>query len=111
MSGVRAKYRNRKTEVDGITFDSLREARRYAELCLMERAGQISDLQRQVVFELAPSVRIHGRKRPSLRYVADFVYMERGEQVVEDVKGVITEGYRIKRHLLMAIHGIEIREV
>lgn len=116
MSGAKVKrrtpkYRNRKTELDGITFDSLREAKRWRELCLLQRAGQITELQRQVPFELAPSVRINGRKRPPLRYIADFVYQERGEPVVEDTKGVITEGYRIKRHLMLATHGIAIREV
>lgn len=106
-----SKYGNRKTMVDGITFDSLAEAKRYSLLKVLERAGQITDLQRQVKFELAPPVRLGGRGRPALRYFADFVYLQDGERVVEDVKGKATEGYRIKRHLMKAIHGIEIKEV
>lgn len=106
-----SKYGNRKTIVDGITFDSKAEAKRYSVLKLLERAGEITDLQRQVKFELAPPVRLGGRGRPALRYIADFVYQQDGQQVVEDVKGVITAAFRIKRHLMKAIHGIEIREV
>lgn len=105
------KYGNKKTERFGIVFDSKREAERYCALVMLERAGQITDLQRQVAFVLAPPVKLAGRTKPALRYVADFVYTERGNRVVEDAKGVRTEAYRIKRHLLMSVHGIEIREV
>lgn len=92
-------------------FDSRREMERYFHLRQMERAGLISGLRRQVVYELAPGVVIQGRKRPALRYIADFVYRDgEGREVTEDVKGKITEGYRIKRHLL-AVMGIEIKEV
>jgi hypothetical protein len=83
----------------------------------LQRAGPVYDLRREVVYELAPAVVIQGRRRPPLRYVADFVYMlrssdqeEDARMVVEDCKGVRTEGYRIKRHLLKAVHGIEILE-
>lgn len=106
-----AKYRSRKTEVNGMTFDSAAEARAYLALKARQAAGEITDLQTQVAFELAPSVRIQGRKRPPLRYVADFSYIEGGKLVVADAKGVITEGYRIKRHLMAAVHGVEIREI
>ncbi len=94
-----------------MTFDSKREWQRYLELRTLERAGEISELRRQVDFELAPAVVIKGRKRPALRYRADFVYREKGatEGTVEDVKGKETEGYRIKRHL-MAVKGIQIKE-
>ena len=105
------KYRNRKTEVDGILFDSRREAARYGQLQLLIKAGKISDLRLQVKFELAPAVVIKGRKRPSLKYIADFAYFEAGRLIVEDVKGVITEGYRIKRHLMKAVHNIDVQEV
>lgn len=93
-------------------FDSKREWQRYLELRLLERSGEIELLQRQVAFELAPTVVIQGRKRPALRYVADFVYQEKGAAwaTVEDVKGKDTEGYRIKRHLMAAM-GIQIKEV
>lgn len=94
-----------------MSFDSRREFARYLELALHERVGQISDLRRQVVFELAPAVVIQGRKRPALRYMADFVYRDgAGKTVIEDVKGKLTEGYRIKRHL-MAVLGFEIKEI
>ena len=104
-------YRSRKTEVNGMTFDSAAVARAYLVLKARQAAGEITDLQTQVSFELAPSVRIQGRKRPPLRYVADFTYLEGGERVVADAKGVITEGYRIKRHLMAAVHGVEIQEI
>ena len=106
-----SKYRAKKTEVFGATFDSAFEARAYLELRAREVAGEIADLKTQVVFELAPAVKIQGRKRPPLRYVADFSYIEGGKLVVADAKGVITEGYRIKRHLMAAVHGVEIREI
>lgn len=94
-----------------MSFDSKREFARYLELALHERVGQISDLRRQVVFELAPAVVIQSRKRPALRYIADFVYQDgAGKAVIEDVKGKLTEGYRIKRHL-MAVLGFEIKEI
>jgi hypothetical protein len=98
--------------VDGLKFDSKREAARWQELQLWVRAGGIIDLNRQVPFILAPSVVIEGRKRPALKYVADFTYVDRisRQMVIEDVKGRITEGYRIKRHL-MAVKGYTITEV
>lgn len=94
-----------------MTFDSKREFARYLELALHEKVGQISELRRQVAFELAPAVVIQGRKRPALRYVADFVYREAGAAAltIEDVKGAVTDVYRIKRHL-MAVLGFEIKE-
>jgi hypothetical protein len=105
-----SKYRNQKCESGGIKFDSRAEMKRWHELVQMQVRGEISDLELQVPFVLAPAVVIGGRKRPALRYVADFVYERDGEQVVEDVKGRVTEGYRIKRHL-MAARGITIKEV
>ncbi|NYH21409.1 DUF1064 domain-containing protein [Paraburkholderia bryophila] len=105
-----SKYRNTKCESGGIKFDSKREMHRWHELVQMQVRGEISELELQVPFILADGVVIAGRKRPPLRYVADFVYEQGGETVVEDVKGRVTEGYRIKRHL-MAARGIQIREV
>ena len=106
------KYRAKKQTVDGITFASRAEARRYVELKILEQAGKVTDLQLQVPFVLAPAVLIRGanRKSPALRYVADFVFMRDGARVIEDVKGVLTQGYRIKRHL-MAVQGLYITEV
>lgn len=108
----RSKYGNTRVTVGGETFDSQREMERYHHLRILQRAGRISELKRQVVFELAPAVVVQGRKRPPLRYVADFVYREAGADglTVEDVKGAITPEYRIKRHL-MAVKGIQIKEV
>ena len=107
------KYGNRKTVVDGITFDSKREATRYAELKLLQRAGEIFDLQRQVPFTLIPKQTRDGKviERPCV-YKADFVYKEKdGTEVVEDVKGVCTKEYRIKKKLMLWQFGIVVREV
>lgn len=105
-----SKYRNQKCESGGIKFDSKREMMRWHDLVQMQVRGEISDLELQVPFVLAAPVVIAGRKRPALRYVADFVYEQGGQTIVEDVKGRVTEGYRIKRHL-MAARGITIKEV
>ena len=110
------KYRNTKTVLDGITFDSKREAARYQELKALAARGVIEDFRHQAPFVLAPGVRFSDEKRakPALRYVADFAYKLDGRLVVEDVKSAITAkaaAYRIKRHLMMAVHGIEVKEV
>ena len=103
------KYRNRKTEIDGIVFDSKREAQRYAELQLLQRAGKIRDLSMQVEFELIPKQ--DGER--ACEYKADFVYhmADTGKMVVEDVKGKRTREYIIKRKLMLWRHGIKIVEV
>lgn len=104
-----------KTEVAGITFDSKAEARRYGQLIMLERAGHIAGLTRQVPFVLAPSVKFEGAKRikPALRYVADFCYsdIKTGRVVVEDVKGAITPLFRVKQHLMKSVHNIDIKVV
>ena len=106
-----AKYHNKKLTVDGQTFDSGKEYRRFRELCLLERAGQIAGLQRQVKFELLPAQRIDGKVvERACSYVADFVYTEDGQQVVEDAKGMRTQEYRLKRKLMLWVHGIRIKE-
>lgn len=110
---MRSKYGAKKTVLDGIRFDSKAEARRWSELLLLQSAGKISDLVRQVPFELAPKIKYTGAARatPALRMVVDFVYIdETGETIYEDCKGVVTEGARIKRHLMMA-QGKEVRFV
>lgn len=103
------KYHNRKTEIDGIVFDSKREAQRYAELQLLQRAGEIRDLSMQVEFELIPKQ--DGER--ACKYKADFVYhmADTGKMVVEDVKGKRTREYIIKRKLMLWRHGIKIVEV
>ena len=100
-----SKYRNIKTEVDGIVFDSKAEARRYAELKLLEKANEISDLRLQPKF----NCKIHGKK--ICTYRADFDYYHGDQWVVEDVKGFRTQVYRLKKRLVEALHGVEIREV
>lgn len=107
---VKSKYGNHKTQVDGHVFDSAKEAERYKSLVLLERAGSIDGLRIQVPFVLAPGAVVKGRKRPPIRYIADFVYLESGEIIVEDCKGVRTDVYRLKRHLMMVVHGVDIRE-
>lgn len=109
---AKSKYHSRKVTVDGITFDSRKEARRYSELLLLERVGAIQNLQRQVKFELIPSQRIDGKVvERACTYIADFVYEENGRKVVEDTKGFKTLDYIIKRKLLLYRYGIQIREV
>lgn len=108
------KYKNRKVMIDGIKFDSKKEANRYQELKLMQRAGIIRDLQRQVKYVLIPSQKgDDGRviERPCT-YIADFVYIdENGKTVVEDTKGYRTNDYKIKRKLMLYIHGVKINEI
>lgn len=109
-----SKYNSKKTVVDGQTFDSEKEANRYQELLLLEKAGVIKNLSRQVKFVLIPSQRDeHGKVvERECSYKADFMYHdEAGETIVEDVKGYRTKEYIIKRKLLLYQYGIRIREV
>ena len=120
---MRAKYHNRKITRDGVTFDSRREARRYEELQLLQQAGEIKNLRRQVKFVLIPTQREPniigprgGVKKGKLlerecSYIADFVYGENGKMVVEDAKGLRTKDYIIKRKLMLYVHNIRVREV
>lgn len=112
LTRMRSKYGNRKTTHNGVTYDSRKEAKRGSELLLLERAGAIQNLRRQVRYELIPSQRIDGKvvERP-IHYIADFVYEEDGETVVEDTKGYKTADYIIKRKLMLWRHGIRIKEV
>lgn len=122
------KYGNKKVVVDGIEFDSKKEARRYSELKLLQRAGQISDLQLQQEFELIPAQyetferygktgkRLQDGKRCIEKrcvYKADFAYKRDGQLVVEDTKSKATrtKDYIIKRKLLLERYGIRIIEV
>ena len=108
----RSKFGNKKVTVNGITFDSRKEANRYQELVLLERAGQIQGLRRQERYVLIPSQKIDGKvvERP-VHYIADFAYMENGEWVVEDTKGFKTKDYIIKRKLMLWLCGIRIKEI
>lgn len=101
-----SKYRNKRATVDGIKFASRREAKRYGELQLLVKAGEVRDLRLQVPFDLIV------RDIKVCRYVADFVYTDAmGRTVVEDVKGVKTPVYKLKRRLMFACLGIGILEV
>lgn len=106
----KSKYGNTKCEAGGHKFDSKREMMRWHDLVQMQARGEISDLELQVPFVLAPAVVLDGRKKTELRYVADFVYEKDGQTVIEDVKGKVTAEYRIKRHL-MAAKGLTITEI
>lgn len=108
------KYHNKKVVIDGMVFDSKKEAERYSELKLMERAGLIEDLRRQVKFELIPAQREGGKlKERAASYVADFVYRDKAtdKTVVEDTKGMRTRDYILKRKLMLYRYKIGIKEV
>lgn len=123
------KYYNVKTKTsDGLAFDSGKEARRWEQLILLQRAGKITSLQRQVAYELLPNqyetIERYSKKGERLKdgtklverkveYVADFVYTDAdtGETIVEDAKGMRTKDYILKRKLMYAVHGIRIKEV
>lgn len=119
-----SKYHSKKVMYNGEVFDSKKEWRRYCDLLIMQRAGEISDLKRQVEFELIPTQRepdIIGtrggiKKKGKVielkcSYIADFTYMQDGKLVVEDTKGMKTRDYIIKRKLMLYLKGIQIKEV
>lgn len=97
------KYNNGKTVIDGIKFDSKKEANRYMELKLMQRGGLISNLELQPKFTLLEKFEHKGEKHRGISYYADFRYVdEKGETVIEDVKGKKTDVYQIKKKLLLS---------
>lgn len=110
MWSGRSKYHAKKTTVDGITFDSRREADRYLVLKSMEEDRTIEDLRRQVRYELIPAFDVDGKHYRPVYYVADFVYVEDGKEVVEDVKGMRTDVYRLKSKLFARRYGKVIKE-
>lgn len=110
MWSGRSKYHARKTCVDGIAFDSKREADRYLVLKSMEEDGAIENLRRQVRYELVPAFDVDGRHYRPVYYVADFVYVEDGKEVVEDVKGMRTDVYKLKSKLFARRYGKVIKE-
>jgi hypothetical protein len=120
------KYQAIKTIVNGIEFDSRKEARRYQELLLLQSAGVIQDLKMQVKYILIPAqyetFERYGKNGQRLKdgqrllekecsYIADFVYTENDKEIVEDTKGVRTKDYIIKRKLMLKEHNIRIKEV
>lgn len=107
-----SKYHAQKTTVDGITFDSRKEADRYLVLKGMEEDGAISGLRRQVRYELIPAFDVDGRHYRPVFYVSDFTYIdgETGKEIVEDVKGMRTDTYRLKSKLFARRYGKAIKE-
>lgn len=118
------KYNAKKVLLDGILFDSQHEADRYTDLKLMLRAGEITDLKRQVKYVLIPAKREPDKIGPrggkikgkiierETAYFADFVYKTRdGTEIVEDAKGYREKSYKLKRKLMLQVHGIRIKEV
>ena len=112
----KAKYHNVKVVVDGIKFDSGREAKRYKTLKELQRLNIISDLRLQVPYELCPAQYVMGYygkqicARGTMKYLADFVYIRDGVEVVNDSKGCVTDVYKQKRNLMKRIYNIEILE-
>lgn len=119
----RNKYHTQKYSADGEVFDSKKEYQRWQELKLLEKAGEIAELRRQVPFELLPNQREpdkigpRGGRKPGriierkAVYIADFVYKDRfGREVIEDCKGMRTKDYILKRKLLLFRFGIRILE-
>lgn len=102
---MKSKYKAIRTEVDGITFASKAEARRYGELKLLERAGEIGIVRCQISFPL----HVCGIKIGS--YIADFGYWKDGERIIEDVKGFATPLYRWKKKHFETEHGLKIVEI
>ena len=108
------KYNNKKVVVDGIKFDSKKEANRYIELKLLEKAGSIQDLELQPAFELIPSFKKNGKTYKSTKYIADFCYYDtkKLKYVVEDTKGYLTETYKLKKKLFeYKYKDLEIKEL
>lgn len=123
-----AKYRNKKVKYDGMVFDSVRELKRYKELKMLEKAGEIKGLRMQVKYILIPAqyetIERVGKKGQKLKpkkrlverevsYIADFTYwdVKNCVDVVEDTKGFRTKDYIIKRKLMLHVHGIKIKEI
>lgn len=104
------KYRNKKVIVDGKEFDSKKEGNRYKELILLERAGEISNLELQPRFLLQDSFKKNGRTFRKIEYVADFKYIENGKTIVEDVKGMQTDVFKLKHKIFEKVYpDLELR--
>ena len=110
----RGKYNARKVQIDGITFDRLKEANRYSELKLLEKAGLIKDLTLQPRFNLQESFKKNGKSIGKIDYIADFMYFdnEKKKTIVEDVKGYKTDVYKLKKKLFERKYmNLEIKEI
>lgn len=107
----RNKFNAVKTTIDGIKFHSKKESVRYMQLKLYEKGGLITDLRLQVSYELIPKLVINGKTERAIKYIADFVYIDtvHNVEVVEDVKGMITDIFKLKYRLMKMIYGIDIK--
>lgn len=104
------KYRNKKVIVDGKEFDSKKEGNRYKELILLERAGEISNLELQPRFLLQDKFKKNGKTYRKIEYVADFKYIENGKTIVEDVKGIQTDVFKLKHKIFEKVYpDLELR--
>ena len=104
------KYRNKKVIVDGKEFDSKKEGNRYKELRLLERAGEISNLELQPRFLLQDKFKKNGKTYRKIEYVADFKYIENGKKIVEDVKGMQTDVFKLKHKIFEKVYpDLELR--
>lgn len=104
------KYRNKKVIVDEKEFDSKREGNRYKELKLLERAGEIKNLELQPRFLLQDSFKKNGRTFRKIEYVADFKYIENGKTIVEDTKGIQTDVFKLKHKIFKKVYpDLELR--
>ena len=105
------KYNSKKVTLDGITFDSKKEAKRYLLLKDLEKNGLISNLELQKRFVLIPSQYIDGKcVERQCTYTADFCYEQDGKTIVEDVKGYKVEAYKIKKKMMLYLKGIQVKE-
>lgn len=114
MIKIKSKYKAKKTEIDGIVFDSRKEAKRYTELKLLERANEIKDLELQPSFLLQESFRKNNKTHRKIEYIADFKYFDirKDKWIVEDVKGMKTDVYKLKKKLFEYKYGdLEIIEI
>lgn len=104
------KYRNKKVIIDDYVFDSIQESRRYKELKLLLKAGKISDLQLQPRFLLQDSFKKNGKTFREIEYIADFQYIENGKTIVEDVKGMQTDVFKLKHKIFEKVYpDLELR--
>ena len=102
LSKKQNKYRNKNITIDGHTFPSIKEANRYCELKILEKAGEIVDLELQPSFEICPQVKWNGKTLRKRVYISDFMYTENGKKVVEDSKGFRNKTYLLKRSLFLS---------
>lgn len=107
------KYKNKKVEYDGIKFDSIKEKKRYMQLLYLEKAGLIKDIKLQYEFELQPAFTLNKKKIRKITYIADFYYYDNNlnDYVVEDVKGIRTDVYKLKKKMFEYKYQKEIIEI